>query len=70
MGSIYKRGKTYWIKYYHKGRMMRESSGSEKKMVATELLKKREGEVSNGKLPGVHFEKVTFDQIAQLIINH
>ena len=61
MGSIYKRGNKYWIKYYRRGRAFRESSGSDKKMVATNFLKLREGEIAQGKMPSVSFEKVTFD---------
>ena len=38
-------------------------------MVARELLKKREGDVAQGKLPGVHFEKVTFDELAEGLIS-
>jgi integrase len=34
-------------------------------MVAKRLLDRREGEISKGKLPGVHFDKVTFDQLAE-----
>jgi len=64
MGMLYQRGKTWWIKYYFNGSPIRESSKSELKMVARELLKQREGEVSQGKLPGVYFEKATFDSLA------
>jgi len=65
MGSIYKRGNVWWIKYYRNGKNYRESSKSPKKMVAKKLLDRREGEISQGKLPGVYFEKVTFDQLAE-----
>ena len=34
-------------------------------MVARELLKKREGEISAGRLPGIHFDKVTFTELAE-----
>ena len=64
MGSIYKRGKTYWVQYYNNGKKYCESSKSPKKMVAAQLLKKREGEISIGKLPGIHFDKVTFIELA------
>jgi integrase len=64
MGSIYKRGKTNWVQYYNNGKKYAESSKSKKKMVATQLLKRREGEISQGKLPGVHFDKVTFVELA------
>jgi integrase len=65
MGSIYKRGNTYWIKYYKNGKNYRESTGSEKLMVAKKKLALREGEIAEGKIPGVQFEKVTFDELAE-----
>ncbi len=55
MGTIYKRGKTYWIKYYQNGKPLFESSKSHLKMVARELLKQREGDISQGKIPGIYF---------------
>jgi integrase len=68
MGSIYKRGNTYWIKYYKNGKSYRESTGSDKKMVAQKKLARREGEIAEGKMPGVQFEKVTFDELADEFI--
>jgi integrase len=65
MGSIYKRGDTYWIKYCHKGKVVRESSGSSKMEVAKRLLRRREGKISEGKQPGVHFEKVTVKELLE-----
>jgi integrase len=65
MGSIYKRGDIYWIKYYRNGKPYRESSESKKEADARRLLKKREGEISNGKLPGIYFDKVRFDELAE-----
>lgn len=65
MGCLYRRGKTYWIKYYRNGKAYAESSHSDKKEVAKRLLKKREGEIAEGKLPGICFEKVTFDELAE-----
>ncbi len=65
MGHIYKRGNIYWIKYSHNGRFLYESSKSRLKSVASELLKKREGEVQKGQIPGIHFDRVTFDELAE-----
>jgi integrase len=65
MGSIYKRGKVYWIKYYRNGKPYRESSESKKEADAKRLLKKREGEISQGKLPGIYYDKVRFDELAE-----
>ena len=61
MGSLYKRGNTWWIKYYRNGKSYRESSKSTKKMVAKKLLDRREGEIAQGRMPGIIFEKVAFD---------
>ena len=46
MGSIYKRGNVYWIKYYRSGKPYRESTKSKKEADAKRLLKKREGEIA------------------------
>jgi integrase len=65
MGSIYKRGDTFWIKYYRNGKPYRESNKSKKEADAKRLLKKREGEIAGGKLPGIYFDKVFFDELAE-----
>ena len=65
MGSIFKRGKVYWIKYYRNGKPYRESTKSKKEADAKRLLKKREGEISQGKLPGIYFDRVKFDELAE-----
>jgi len=65
MGMIYQRGKTYWIKYYRAGKPYRESTRSKKEADAKRLLKKREGEISEGKLPGIYFDRVRFDELAE-----
>lgn len=65
MGMTYLRGSVWWIKYYQNGKNIRESSNSKSKMVADRLLKRREGEIAQGKIPGVFFEKVTFEVLAE-----
>jgi len=65
MGSIYKRGKTYWIQYYRNGKPYRETTKSKKEADAKRLLKKREGEISEGKLPGIYFDRVRFDELSE-----
>jgi integrase len=65
MGSIYKRGNVFWIKYYRYGKPYRESTRSTKEADAKRLLKKREGEISQGKLPGIYFDKVRLDELAE-----
>ncbi len=76
MGTTYKRkwkdrdgnwveGDVWWIKYYRHGKPYRESSKTGKITEAERLLKKREGEIAEGKLPGIYFDKVTFDALAK-----
>ncbi len=65
MGSIYKRGKVYWIQYYRNGKPYRETTKSKKEADAKRLLKKREGEIAQGKLPGIYFDRVIFDNLAE-----
>jgi len=65
MGCIYKRGKTYWIKYYRNGKPFRESTRSHKEADAKKLLKRREGEISQGKIPGIYFDRIKFDELAK-----
>ncbi len=64
-GTIYLRGKTWWIQYYGRGKVYQESSKSKKKMVAVELLKQRLGDLSQGKMPGIYFDRTTFDELAK-----
>ncbi len=68
MRCIYKRGNIYWLKYYRNGKPYYESTGSQKETDARKLLKKREGEISEGKLPGVYFDRVRFDELAKDLI--
>ncbi len=65
MGSLYRRGETWWLLYYHNGKRIRESSKSTRKMVAKKLLEQRTGEIARGKTPGIYFDKVTFDELAE-----
>lgn len=68
MGSIYKRGDVFWIKYNRYEKPYRESSKSEKITEAQRLLKKREGEIAEGKLPGIYFDKVSFDDLSKDLV--
>ena len=61
MGSLYLRGTTYWLKYYDStGQPIRESSKSEAKAVAARLLKKREDEITEGRVPGFQNVRIAF----------
>jgi integrase len=67
VGSIYRRNgsKKYYIKYYKNGEPFSESTKSDKLGVAKRLLKLREGEISQGKIPGICFERVRLDELVE-----
>ena len=69
MGSIYKRGNVFWLKYYRAGKPYRESSKSTKETEAKRLLRLKEGQVEEGKFPGLRVEKIRFDELAEDLIN-
>lgn len=48
MGSTYRRGQIWWIKYYRNGRAMREISESARESDAKKLLAIREGDIARG----------------------
>ena len=64
MGSLYKRGNVWWIKYYRNGKCYRKSSGSTKKMVAKKFLNRKEGDIAKGEFYEIDFSKVIFDDLA------
>ncbi len=63
MGCIYRRGKNYWIKYYRHGKHFAESTKNDKMEVAKRMLRIREGEISQGKMPGICFDKISFKEL-------
>ena len=65
MGHIYQRGNVWWVKYSRNGKAYYESSHAKVKQAAKALLARREGEIAQGKIPGVVFDKVKFDDLAE-----
>jgi hypothetical protein len=65
IGSVYQRGRTYWIKYYRRGQPFRESTHGDSYEEAERLLKRRQGEVVTGKFVGLASERVRFGELAQ-----
>ena len=75
MGCIYKQkyklkdGTTkecrfWWITYYRNGKEFFESSKSVKEADAKRLLRLREGQIAEGKFPGLKVEKVSFEELS------
>ena len=67
LGRIYRRGEVWWIQYHHRGKLYRESSGSEKRARAGDLLKRRLAEMGQGRLVGPDIERTTFEDLAQML---
>jgi integrase len=61
MGSVYKRGRVWWIKYGS----IRQSAKTEFKTVAERILRQREREIDEGRIPGLAFERVTFAELME-----
>ena len=70
-GRIYRRlwTKSWWIQYSHRGKLYRESCGSEKHADAVKLLRKRQAEMGAGKVVGPSVERTTFEQMEALILD-
>jgi integrase len=69
MGRVFKRGVTYWIAYFYRGKEYRESARSTKESDARRLLKKRLGEIGRGRLVGPTEERLSFDDLARDLLN-
>jgi len=63
-GRLFKRGRVWWIQYYAHGRQVRESSHSDKKVVAEKLLMRRLVEADAGALP-VKQKPLTYDEMRE-----
>lgn len=66
MGSLYKRGNIWWVKYYRSGRPIRESTGTDKEGEAKNFLKRREGDIASGRVVIPRMEKIRFENLAGL----
>ena len=70
MGSLYRRGNVWWVKYYANGRPMRESTGTEKKTEAQLVLQEREGRVAVGQPILRRADRVDYEEVAQDLRQH
>ncbi len=67
-GRVFKRGSTYWIAYCYRGKEHRESAHSDNEAQARRLLKKRVGEMGQGRLIGPSEERLTFEDLASMLL--
>lgn len=71
MGCVYRRkdSKRWWIKYIRSGKPYHESSGSERKKDAVDLLKRREGDIVRGVAVTPKIHKFRFEDAAEDVLN-
>ncbi|NOT33991.1 MAG: site-specific integrase [Candidatus Eisenbacteria bacterium] len=70
-GRVFQRGgsKKWYIEYWWQGRQHRESSGSFRERDAVALLRRRLGQVDTGRLVGPQFERTTFEELTQMLVD-
>lgn len=69
MGSLYRRGRFWWIKYYVDGRPVRESAKTEKETEARKMLKLREGAVAQGIPVSPRADRLRVDYLLRDLLN-
>ncbi len=67
-GRIYRRGRFFWIAYYHRGMQMRESTESERESDARKLLRERLRTAGTPHFVGPQAERLTFETLAELYL--
>lgn len=65
----FKRGKTWWIKFYRNGQAIRESSHSTDEAAARRLLKIRLGQVANNEYRGPVASQAQISSLLNLVIS-
>lgn len=58
-----KESAVWWIKYHKNGKPYFESAKAKEETKAKRLLKKREGEIADGRIPGIYFDKTTYKEL-------
>ena len=69
MGELKRRGNVWWIRYCRNGRRYEESSGSDKKGVAIDLLKIREGDGAHGLPVTPRMGRLRFEEAVTDVLN-
>ena len=70
MGHLYRRGQTFWVKYYLNGRPIRESTGTTKEKEAKNFLKGREGRVAAGQPVMPRADRIRYEETVTDLRRH
>lgn len=66
-GTVYLRGRTWWIQYSHRGQVSRESSKSSVRSDALRFLRRRLTEIGSGLARPRDAERLTFEEMAAML---
>jgi integrase len=69
MGSLYQRGRIWWIKYHRGCKTFRESTGTDDERKAQKVLDLRLAQVKTGTLPSQFLERIRFEELAEDYLN-
>lgn len=70
-GSIFRRGRIWWVSYYDaSGQKRRESSDSPVEEVAKRMLRRRLGEKELGTLPTPRVNRLTYEKLRDALYQH
>src|SRR5262249_11143916 len=67
-GSIYQRGKIWWLSYYVNGEHVCESAKTKDRAEARSTLHQRLGQLAEGRYVGPRAERVLFRELADLVV--
>lgn len=71
LGRVYSRGKGeekwWWIEFWYRGKQYREAAHSTARKAATDLLKKRLGEIGQGRVTGPSAERLTLGDLLGMV---
>jgi hypothetical protein len=70
MGSLFRRGNVWWVKYYQNGRPIRERTGAMKETEAKRVLKEREGRVAMGQPVLRRADRISYEEVAKDLREH
>src|SRR5262245_38090142 len=68
-GSLYRRGKIWWLSYYTNTERVYESSHTSDKGEAKRLLQQRIGQIAEGRYMGTKPDRVCFEELAEDMLN-
>jgi integrase len=69
-GMLYRRGTTWWLKYYQDGNMVRESSGSDDERVARRLLREKTARIALHEPLVARSARVSYPELRSDLLAH